>query len=648
MFPKLLNTLRKSVKSQLDSPESLDYEALPVMSGDELIRFLNQTNRVLSIKRKVMIDGVRFEKMYLQPIHRFCEIVQLAPASQAHHHSFAGGLIIHTLSVAEKAINERQKYTLPLSSEPHIIEAQKNLWTYAVFVAALCHDIGKIVTMVSFVDDKQQPIHVIGSSLLSQGIQTYQMAFKPTEYYQLHQRIGVSFLPQLLDSLSLNYLSAELDVFKEVLGYIQSDKYEWGSVGNIVQTADRESTAEALKITTDSRKFPGANIENFGERIMRTLRLVLNNSNIPKNRAGAAIWVSKNHTYAVAKPFAEMIREEMQKHGATDIPSDNTRIFDELQQQNFCETNPVDGQAIFRVEICLSDSKFQQTFTCLKIKNQRLYAADKVPSPLAGRIVEIMHESESETPMTESVTKPKRPKVKPQRVAESAPEETTATEPENPFTGADTGVDTGAESEETPITGAEITETSITDAGLNNDDMMDELLTGENVMESIAKTASQPKKASTVDREDHAAIVADFMDWLAEQVESKEYAVNRDSPLFVVQYAEKKHLAMMSPIIFAVYAHKKGFVKRIDSRSEIADAAKRIQKSLHNQKTNVGVAGKQVHLYRKKNSPSAKAPKLSFYLVPVTKISNSELRKLIEATELSNSIERQFAELKEN
>ncbi len=634
MFRRILSTVKKSLSDTPDNPAALNYEALPVMTGDELIRFLNQTNRILSIKRKVMIDKLRFEKMYLQPIHRFCEIVQLAPASQAHHHSFAGGLIIHTLSVAEKAINERKKYTLPLSSEPDIIEAQKNLWTYAVFVAALCHDIGKIVTMVTFVDDKQHPHEVIGSSLLHQGVETYKMVFKPTEYYQLHQRIGVSFLPQLLDSISLSYLSAELDVFREVLGYIQNDKYEWGSVGNIVQTADRESTAEALKITNDSRKFPGANIENFGERIMRTLRLILNNNNIPKNRAGAAIWVGKNHTYAVAKPFAEMIREEMKKYGATDIPGDNTRIFDELQQQNFCETNPVDGQAIFRVEISLNNQKFHQTFTCIKIKNRRLYAADNVPVPLSGRIVEIIHESESETPVTESVTSARKPKSKSKISNESALDETVVTEAEQemPFT--------ESESISTAVTGAGSAETTAAGA-VFNDDVSD-------LFAPIPKTASAKAQQKPVDMTNHAAVVRDFFDWIAEQAEAKEYTINRDSPLFVVEYQGKKHLAMMSPIIFAVYAHKKGLVKSIDSRTEMADAAKIIQKSLHNQKTNVSIAGQQVHIYKKKNSPAAKTPKLSFYLVPVTNITNSELRQMIESTDFSNSIERQFAELKEN
>lgn len=626
----MLKVLKKALKKattnahQQNDHAKLDYNNLPVMTGEALVDFLGQTNRIRSIRRKVLIDSERFEMMYLQPIYRFCEIVQLAPASQAHHHAFAGGLIIHTLSVIEIAINERYKYTLPISSQPHIIEAQKHLWTFNVFVAGLCHDIGKIVTMLAFIDvdsENNEAINILGGTLTARRFKNYKIAFKPTNHYQLHQRIGISFLNQLLNETCLAYLSDDLDIFRETIGYIQNDSYEWGSIGKIVQTADQISTAESLKIATGSRKFPGANLENFGERIMRTLRIIFNNSSIAKNRAGAAIWIGQNHTYCVAKPFAEMIREEMEKQGATDVPTANTRIFDELQHQSFCETNPVDGQAIFKIEITLSGKSFSQTFTCIKILNKHIFAANNLPPPLAGRIVEVTHDV---IEPTINNTKASEPTIKYAKTSEPVVSHTKAAEP---------AIEKSSKDE--------------------TDDILNDLIQDPEPT-LLAKTVSATETAieisNTIENKmpSDAEIVADFFGWIHDQVQSKEYTINRDSPLFIVEYESKRHLAMMSPIIFAVYAHVKKYVSSIDSRTEIAEAAKLIQKAFQHQKINVGVAGQQVHYYIKANSPSAKSPKLSFYLVPIDKITNNELRGIIEKMEYSASIKRQFSEAKKS
>ena len=90
-------------------PATADGNVLPVLTADQLYSRLSLHNRLRGIRRKVAIDPQRFEAMYGKPIARYCEVVQLLPASQAHHHAYPGGLIVHTLSVIEYAINERQK-----------------------------------------------------------------------------------------------------------------------------------------------------------------------------------------------------------------------------------------------------------------------------------------------------------------------------------------------------------------------------------------------------------------------------------------------------------------------------------------------------------------------------------------------------------
>ena len=79
----------------------LDYRELPVMTAEELFSFTKQQTRLRNIKRIVQIDDTRYRILYQEVIERFAELVQLMPASQAHHHAVPGGLFIHTLEVME-------------------------------------------------------------------------------------------------------------------------------------------------------------------------------------------------------------------------------------------------------------------------------------------------------------------------------------------------------------------------------------------------------------------------------------------------------------------------------------------------------------------------------------------------------------------
>ena len=396
-------------------PATADDNVLPVLTADQLYSRLSLHNRLRGIRRKVAIDPQRFEAMYGKPIARYCEVVQLLPASQAHHHAYPGGLIVHTLSVIEYAINERQKYTLPLASEPEVIEAQKNLWTYAVFVAALLHDIGKAVTMAWYIDAAQDKIrNPVAGTLLQQGCKHYTLKFRPTQYYKLHERLGLLYLPQLLDSTSLDYLTRDLDIFAEVLGYVSADKASWGSIGAIVSTADQMSVADDLRIASQTgrpRQFIGAELENFGERLLKAFRLLIEERKLAANRPGAILYLSddQRYVYAVAKTIAEKLREKMQALGATDVPADNTRIFDELQQHGLIEATAT-GHAIFNIHVSIPHANFEQDFTTLKIDSRKLFTVASLPAKMAGSV----HESDkaatdsaaTPSPATASMTAP--------------------------------------------------------------------------------------------------------------------------------------------------------------------------------------------------------------------------------------------------
>lgn len=664
-------------------PATADDNVLPVLTADQLYSRLSLHNRLRGIRRKVAIDPQRFEAMYGKPIARYCEVVQLLPASQAHHHAYPGGLIVHTLSVIEYAINERQKYTLPLASEPEVIEAQKNLWTYAVFVAALLHDIGKAVTMAWYIDAAQDKIrNPAAGTLLQQGCKHYTLKFRPTQYYKLHERLGLLYLSQLLDSTSLDYLTRDLDIFAEVLGYVSADKASWGSIGAIVSTADQMSVADDLRIASQTgrpRQFVGAELENFGERLLKAFRLLIEERKLAANRPGAILYLSddQRYVYAVAKTIAEKLREKMQALGATDVPADNTRIFDELQQHGLIEETAT-GHAIFNIHVSIPHANFEQDFTVLKINSRKLFTVASLPAQMAGSVREsdkaATDSAVTPSPATASTTVQALP-------ASAAPAAEQNLQPQVPT--PDLQQETTPDLQQEAVAPIlQILQQDVTGGhALAQDGLPPELqlaaaidalpvpgwqdsppddpfadppgvalpvpvvADGVTPVPAIAQAeanvpvpAGTPVSPAPPPDTDPQSIVDGFFAWLWQKIETKKIIVNRSGqPAFVLEHDGTKCLAVVSPKTFADYARDVGLFAKEGAMSfdEMRQAAQVVQSAIHKRRANIPSGSKQIHYRRPATAQGANA-KLSLYLFALEKVQHpDELKSFLDKCEVN-------------
>ena len=663
-------------------PATADDNVLPVLTADQLYSRLSLHNRLRGIRRKVAIDPQRFEAMYGKPIARYCEVVQLLPASQAHHHAYPGGLIVHTLSVIEYAINERQKYTLPLASEPEVIEAQKNLWTYAVFVAALLHDIGKAVTMAWYIDAAQDKIrNPAAGTLLQQGCKHYTLKFRPTQYYKLHERLGLLYLSQLLDSTSLDYLTRDLDIFAEVLGYVSADRASWGSIGAIVSTADQMSVADDLRIASQTgrpRQFAGAELENFGERLLKAFRLLIEERKLAANRPGAILYLSddQRYVYAVAKTIAEKLREKMQALGATDVPADNTRIFDELQQHGLIEATET-GHAIFNIHVSIPHANFEQDFTTLKIDSRKLFTVASLPAKMAGSV----HESDkaatdsaaTPSPATASMTAQALPASAAPAAGENLQQPVATPSLQQEATPSLQQEATPDLQQEAVAPIVQILQQDVTGGhALAQDGLPPELqlaaaidalpddpfadppgvalpvpvaadgvtpvpaitLVEANVPAPAAVSVSPAPPPDT----DPQSIVEGFFAWLWQKIEAKKIIVNRSGqPVFVLEHDGMKCLAVVSPKTFADYARDAGLFEKEGSMSfdEMRQAAQIVQSAIHKRRANIPAGSKQIHYRRPATAQGANA-KLSLYLFALEKVQHpGELKSFLDKCEVN-------------
>ena len=85
----------------------------PVLSGDELLALLQLQSRIAELRELMGLPEGDWQVCCLDAIRHFAEAVQLAPASEVHHHAFCGGLLVHTLDAAVIALKIRRKFSLP-------------------------------------------------------------------------------------------------------------------------------------------------------------------------------------------------------------------------------------------------------------------------------------------------------------------------------------------------------------------------------------------------------------------------------------------------------------------------------------------------------------------------------------------------------
>jgi integrating conjugative element relaxase (TIGR03760 family) len=140
---------RKAKGSTVPKPAAdLAIGCLRAESARALMATPRRTKLIEHIWQRTSLSRQQFDRLYLEPLHRFAELVQHLPASRNHHHAYHGGMLDHGLEIVAYALKMRQSYMLPLGTTPETQAAQTEAWTAAIAYAALLHDIGKIAVDV--------------------------------------------------------------------------------------------------------------------------------------------------------------------------------------------------------------------------------------------------------------------------------------------------------------------------------------------------------------------------------------------------------------------------------------------------------------------------------------------------------------------
>lgn len=262
---------------------------LPVLGFPALVKHTRTAAFVDLLRIKLGYPREVFDRAVSPVIAGYAEFVQLLPALAAQHHSHQDGLYVQALKVASRALDYRRGQILPRGAAPEVIGAQAHRWTYAVFVAALLHDVGKTLAgQPVMIRDGQgvfQPWDPLAGSMFACGAVHYRLELPGNAATQssLYAGLPMSLLNQVVPPSVLDWLAADPELMRELTAFLSGDpSARAGAISGLVLRA-------AVELGRCELKPDGRNDSAVEESASATTSVDVDSENVTDDLAATTV-----------------------------------------------------------------------------------------------------------------------------------------------------------------------------------------------------------------------------------------------------------------------------------------------------------------------------------------------------------------------
>lgn len=383
--------------------------AFCIVSGKRLLA--PHKKKIAEIQSIVGLPRKHWNILYLKTLSNLAEYVQELPASEAHHHSGRGGLLSHTIETALNSLRIRRGKLLPPNSDAETVTKLKDVWTFAIFTGALCHDLGKPITDmdIELFDKKKSKLGhwspFKGAMSTIDDAREYAIKYRRNRIYASHERASALYAHHIVPTVGLEWIASNQEVFYYWTNILTGHSEDGGAIGSIIHDADKRSVASNLAGDQVSSVAATTTRKPLHQRILTSLRYQIDEGMLPLNRDGAAGWIVEDKLWLVVKRALDQVRDHMTQEGQTGIPARNDRIMDELQQYNLLIANG--DKAVWNCQVFAPDWAKAHELTMLCLSVDKVWpSADAVPATFEGSVTPINQQQPvSETTTNESVAK---------------------------------------------------------------------------------------------------------------------------------------------------------------------------------------------------------------------------------------------------
>ncbi|KAA0015283.1 relaxase [Salinicola corii] len=352
-----------------------------------------------------------FDEYLLAPICRYAELVQLLPASESHHHAYAGGMLDHALEMACYGLRLRQQHLLPPGARPEDQSSAGELWSAAIVCGALMHDVAKVLVDVKVSLEDGREWHVWHGPIPV----PYRVRYRKGREYHLHSAVNPVLCQQVLGANVMDWLMTQPKLFSLFMYTISGHTERGGIIAELIHQADRASVAKALG--GDPVQALTAPVESIQRKLAEGLRYLVREQ-FTLNQKGGQAWLTGEALWLVSPRAIHELKAHLYAQGIKSIPADLDRLYGELQAHGIIE-QVSEGKSVWKCEI--TDSDWQKTLNMIKVSPTLIWGTDERPDAFEGQVSP--HGAGDSEPAPAGKKEPEQPESQP------GGEETASTDP---------------------------------------------------------------------------------------------------------------------------------------------------------------------------------------------------------------------------
>ena len=373
-------------------------EGLPVFSPTDLL--FTQRELIQSIHH-LIADKLLLCEHYDPAISRLTSFVHLLPASQAHHHRGAGGLLRHSLEVGFWALQQTEGKLIRGITTPQQRRVFEPRWRLAVFLAGICHDLGKVVTDLTVTDraneNKWRPYkQSLYEWAESNAIESYFLHWIEGRAKN-HTNVSSTLIETVIGKATFDWISeGSTDAVIWMTESLNNNPGQSNQIHNFVVKADQVSVERDLRSMGAAMAGYeiGVPIERYLTDIMRRM---VQEGVWRINEAGARIWNINDNTYLVWPMAGEEVARRTRDEDIPGLPKTSDGILDMMVERGIILMREGEGDPCFYIAPDVLTEKIPNLkLKCVRLRDQALISTMPIPA-VPGKIVNETHGAEEVT-----------------------------------------------------------------------------------------------------------------------------------------------------------------------------------------------------------------------------------------------------------
>lgn len=282
---------------------------------------------------------------------RFAVTVGDLPASASHHHAAPGGLYRHSVDVALKALEEfegsmKMEQRPDGSVDSFRSSRNRSRWQYATFIAALCHDLGKLFDLE--VKGKGQswcPLHEPYDAF-GRRTKTPVASWRPDRQYGAHAWSSLALLHHVVSCEDVAYLGAARlwHVFSSLAeGHSKApdSSAPASQLTQMVSRADQASVEQdqpAIAMRPDSK----------AGLLLQAFRELIGDGEMGVNVPGGQVYVEGGKAAVVVPMVIDLARDRLRRREIK-LPSNND-LYDILRNARLVDADET-GRSVRKIKV---------------------------------------------------------------------------------------------------------------------------------------------------------------------------------------------------------------------------------------------------------------------------------------------------------